>query len=201
MPAAPEGAHEHDGVYLRMALGAGYLGAKFGSDYSVDYGGKVDGTLGGGSGALELALGGTVAKGLVLGGGVYLDGRSKTRTHGLQINGQDAAVDSVSLGIVGLFGDYYFDPTSGWHVQGTLGAAWIDVGKARSGEVVNRENSLSGVGLCLGGGYEWWIANQWSMGVLLRGIVVAAANNAHPDDRWSYEAFALPELLLSVTFQ
>jgi len=204
MTAPPVGVHEHDGFYLRMALGLGHLGARFGSDESAAYGGKVTGTLGGGSGALELALGGSPMPGLVLGGGLYLDGGGKLRTNVFEVDGTSAGqvqYDQVSLGLLGPFVDYFFDAKSGWHLQGALGYAWMNVGPATRDGVTVAKKSLGGVGFEVGGGYEWWIASQWSLGVLLRGTFVAVANNANDGERWSYESLAVPELLLSVTYQ
>ncbi len=67
-PAPPQeadepGAHLHDGFYLRVALGGGWLGMRTDSAPEAD--------VKGGGGSLDLLLGGTPIDGLVIGGGIF----------------------------------------------------------------------------------------------------------------------------------
>src|SRR5438045_765689 len=59
-------AHTHDGFYLRLGLGFGGVGG----NVTPDAGGPTT-SMKGGTVSSELAFGGTVAPGLVIGGGIY----------------------------------------------------------------------------------------------------------------------------------
>jgi hypothetical protein len=150
-----EHAHRHDGFYLRYANGPGLLVD------SIDAGVAGSARLSGLGLTGEFLVGGTPAPGVVLfaGSAGALVPSPKLTIDGRAVDGPDV----LSLSILGAGADYYFDPEAGWHVQGMLGFATLvpisgsDIGDARSG-----------VGLVLGGGHEWWIGEQWSLGILAR---------------------------------
>jgi hypothetical protein len=142
--------------------------------------------------------------GLVIGGGLYVDGAGTLTSNQINRDGIDVGknrFERMSLGLLGPFVDYFIDPRNGWHVQGALGAAWMSVGKSTRNGVTYPQMDLGGIGFSLGGGYEWWVGKQWGLGVLLRGTFVTVGSNQTADERWSYHGLALPELLLSATYQ
>jgi hypothetical protein len=102
----PRGAYVHDGFYLRFGLGAGYMGL---------WGESPPGSpsLGGTGGSLTLALGGTLGRGVVLGGIVHLTLGPGT-VYG-------------SLGELAFLVDWYPDPQKGWHIGGTIGLGLVGV--------------------------------------------------------------------------
>ncbi len=147
---ARPGVRRHDGFYMRLGVGAAALAGEVGA---------VE--LGGAGLATEFALGGTVAPGLVVGGGSYPVFVPTTSYEFATGEKQDG--DGTTVALIGPFVDYYINPAGGLHVQGSLGLNSSAL-KAPS----ELEQSGVGLGLMLGVGYEWWVGEQWSMGVLGR---------------------------------
>jgi hypothetical protein len=198
------GIHEHDGFYLRMGLGIGRLAAVFRSDDSAQLQGPVDGSFAKGSLALEFAIGGTPAPGLVIGGTLNSSFTGDVTTNDLTVNGAratDLNYDQASLGFLGPFVDYYIDAHLGWHVQGALGIAGLTLSEVRRGNtIVRSETRTGGLGFAVGAGWEGWVGKQWSMGALLRLMYASVETNQSDTERWMYKALSFPELLFSVTY-
>jgi hypothetical protein len=200
---APHGLREHDGFYLRAGIGGGLLVASLASDYSQDYGGSVKGSFAGAALGLELAMGGTPAPGLVIGGAVYASG-GEPRKHDITVGGQLTSVppQTVALVLFGPFVDYYIDPKAGWHVQGAIGLASVVIQRRDNNEVDPRvrQRNEGGFGFMVGGGYDAWVSSQWSFGGLLRVMYASTETNRSETDRFRYEGFTLPELLFTATY-
>jgi hypothetical protein len=206
------GVREHDGFYLRMGIGVGRLAASFSADDSTQLGGSVDGALAHGALVGELGIGGTPAPGLVIGGSISFSGTNDVTTHDLSVNGatvSDLSHQNASMGLFGPMVDYYIDPKLGWHVQGVLGLAWVNVSEGiRDGRPVTSKHNAGGLGFSVGGGWEGWVGKQWSMGALLRLTYASAETNpdqnvprgSAPVERWAYKAISFPELLFTVTY-
>jgi hypothetical protein len=194
--------HVHDGLYLRLGLGIGRLGAHFTTDESADFGGSVDGSVANVSGVFEVAVGGTPAPGLVLGGGLWFDGTGRHATHDLKVNGtptQNLRFDGVDLGLVGPFVDYYINPRLGFHVQAALGVAIVTVGRGDDGPH-SYDQTLGGLGFMLGTGYEWWVADQWSMGAIVRLLYGTVESGRDEYEQWNYKVLAIPEIAFVATY-
>jgi hypothetical protein len=151
------GLRAHDGFYLRLGAGPGFV---FGSN-TLDKG-DVQVDVSGFALSTELAFGGTPAPGLVIGGGSF----------SMVVPAPEYATDGapeVTAGThhisgIGPFVDYYFDPSGGAHAQAAL---------LLSGAYVQEKDETAsasgfGYGAMLGGGYEFWIGEQWSLGPLVR---------------------------------
>ncbi len=164
-----------------MGLGVGYVW----SDVSdVDRFGSLSGK---GAGiAAELALGGTVAEGLVIGGGIYTTSIARVRWKGdaLESIDQDRSIKGkqASLGLLGVFIDYYPKPTEGFHVQGALGVGTLSYERDSSSGVPPETWGGGGGGAMLGVGYEGWVGSQWSLGGVARVIGVSAAMRGEDSD-------------------
>jgi hypothetical protein len=204
----PRGLHEHDGFYLRMGIGFGRLYAKMHSDDSAQLGGSVDGSLAGGGLSAEFSLGGTIAPGLVLGGGFWGIGAGNPGMRHLEVGGASHApltLQSAGLGLLGPFVDYYLNPKTGLHFQGALGLGTLNVTRSitdASGHIVEDKKQAGGLGFMLGAGYEWWVGEQWSIGGILRMVYVSTETNGNDNtERWSYIGLAAPELLFVATYQ
>jgi hypothetical protein len=105
-----------------------------------------------------IAVGGTPVRGLVIGGQL------------------GATAGNLTIGQLGLFVQWYPAPRGGWHVGFDVGpaitTAWINRGVA---PVSSGPGAPSGVEYTsawgygaiatLQGGYDWWIAPRWSMGL------------------------------------
>lgn len=147
----------HDGFYFRAGMGAGYLSNSVSFDPDPAQG---DVSQAGAGVAGMLLLGGTVADGLVLGGG-------NMGAHFFKPTVTTGNVDSdpegdFAVNIVGPFVSWYPDPKQGLHGLLMLGfATAADGNDATSG-------AATGFGLGLGVGYDFWIGEEWSLGVLGR---------------------------------
>jgi len=212
-PPIPLGAREHNGFYLRLGLGGSRFGTSFASNYNRELRGAVEGSFDQGGVAFEVAIGGTPAPGLVIGGALYVDGAigqpASTDLKVEGVRGGSLTFDRASLALFGPFVDYYIDPKLGLHLQGSLGLAWMAFGTAgyspagppvSSRSVTTEAKSSGGLGFMLGGGYEWWIADQWSLGALLRFVYVSTESNDNEPQRWRAKGFAVPEILFGATY-
>lgn len=177
-PDPEPGVHVHDGFYLRIALGGGYLNAAGTAKY-VDQ--SYDATIRGGAFVGEVLIGTTIAKGLVIGGGSM-----GAAAYGPQVtlgNDRVTSESTINLGLIGAFADWYLDPREGLHLQAMIGYSTLtaqsstgpaslysgNANASGSGTGLNADSELTqGIGLGLGFGHEWWIGEQWSLGVLGR---------------------------------
>jgi opacity protein-like surface antigen len=159
-PVDPATIHRHDGFYLRMGIGVGYLWNKMTAPNSSDY--TVRGTVL----PLELLIGGSAIPGLALGGGLWINPGIQFRGNGPSslAGGLDSKYDLMFVHI-GPFVDYYFDPTQGLHVLAAVGLGGFNL-TSKSG--IYNDVSASGFALTGGIGQEFWISNQWSVGILGR---------------------------------
>jgi hypothetical protein len=160
------GAMTHDGFFLQLGVGLGYLST------SADAG-LGDESLSGLSLPWSVLLGGTIGSGVVLGGGVIQDySVSPTYT----VNGEDMGeVTDLSLYLtgIGMFVDFYPDPKEGLNFQGFFG--WGALEAARGGNVSSSDPT--GVILSLGVGYDFWIGDEWSVGPMARFVYAPLSLN------------------------
>jgi hypothetical protein len=198
----------HDGFYLRLGAGFGYTSDRVEGNVPnplPSLSGDVKGTVGGGSGASELALGGTVGRGLVLGGGiwsVYIASpvARDVEVAGVDIN-QDVEFDNSSFHVIAPFIDYYFDPHGGFHLQAALGVGVLTAGNARvisNDAQVSRDHTAVGLGGMFGLGYEWWVGDSWGLGFVARvtgGLLSGTDDN---DIEWTHKLLA-PAALFTAT--
>lgn len=142
------GVHQHDGFFLQMQYGAGY------QSLSQD---GVDLTLSGPGGAFNLAIGGAPSTNFVIFGEVF--GQSAVAPT-LEYRGEELESDSdVSLNFVGMGpgAALYFGES--WFVSGTVAFAKATL------EGPGGKADATGVGVRLGLGKEWWVSDQWGLGL------------------------------------
>lgn len=150
--------HRHDGFYLNFGLGGGYLNSSIG--YEPDPGGPDSSIAGAGMFSQGL-IGGTPARGLVVGGGGMNAVISNAK---LEVGGEELSSAPLALYSTGAFVNYYPDPRGGFHVLGFLGIAALDYS---DWEVT--DNALAwGFSAVVAAGYEWWVGKQWSLGLMGR---------------------------------
>lgn len=148
--------HTHDGFYLRLSLGGAW-----GSTSQSFASGSGD-TLSGAGGALDVMVGGTPARGLVLGGALL---GNSLLDPSYDVNGMSTASNAnLGFGMLAAFIDAFPNPHNGFHLGGGFGPALVRLG-ARSS---SNSTSTEGVGGTLWLGYDAWIAPQWSLGGMLR---------------------------------
>jgi hypothetical protein len=178
-PVEPPGRHAHDGLFLRLSAGGGYLGAR-------DERTPGNATFHGSAGAFALAVGGAVGNNLILFGEVV---GQQVETGELELSyGDHPRDDSRDVtGSMGLYGGgpglaYYFMPYN-TYISGTLlftRLVWSedDLGEENSDE--DNVQSEPGVGLSLAVGKEWWVSSNWGLGVAAR---VNYSSNEHASNR------------------
>lgn len=173
-PAVAE-PRQHDGFYLRLGVGGGYaLGSLAAAADSGSKGPNI---------ASELAIGWTLRPGFVLGGGTF-----PMVAPGPDYDGVDAGGQHVSG--TGPFVDYYLDPAGGLHLQAGLlfAAGYLDGSGERPGKVGLGFGGMAGVG------YDLFVADEWSLG----GLVRFTAYNLYRVDRRI--ALFSSSLLVTATF-
>jgi len=184
--AARAEGRTHDGLQFRGTVGLGYI-----SDAE-----SSNATLHGGAGVLEVYLGGTPARGLVIGG--FLSGASaigpSVTADGLTVSSNDTRLTLVT---VGPYIDYYPNPHEGLHILGTLGFA--DLTASYDDGTISASDSGTGVTVGGGIGYDWWVGRDWSLGIL--GRFTFAATKRTVDGLNVSEDTVVPALLFSFSYQ
>jgi hypothetical protein len=160
-----QGEHTHDGFYFRLGLGVGYFAG------SLDTSPKA--TISGAQLALDLAFGGTPVPGLVIGGGIYGSAAGAQ----WESAGVTANIGSAALSTVGPFVDWYPNPKDGWHLTGMFGLSRFVFTPDNGG---SSATSTVGGAAMIGGGYEFWIGREWSLGFIARLQYAAATLHDQP---------------------
>jgi hypothetical protein len=147
--------HVHDGFYVRLSLGLGSLGASMNVPHPIV--GDIDGS--GMSLALDLAVGYAPSPGIVLGGTVMMEKLPSTTVDAARPISTD-----IGTMLLGPFFDGYPDARGGFHLGAGLGFARAKVERQ---ELAGFTDS-NGYGLAGWIGYDMWVADQWSTGLVLR---------------------------------
>jgi len=179
------GYHQHDGFYMRIYAGLGYLSA------SATYAGVTE-TYSGLGATYGAAFGGTIAPNLIL-YGEFL-GTSVTNAD-LSYGGVTQTYSGTDLTLVG-FGPgiaYYVEPVN-LYLSGTLTFTQVSFSDTYSGYPVGDTNL--GIGLSLMVGKEWWVTRDWGVGIAGQ-IHVASMGDPSYDSRLRAAAFSM---LFSATY-
>lgn len=147
---------------------------KLANTSTVDLNGESE--ISGGGSAFELSIGGTIARGLVLCGTLYSQSVQDAKL--APEDGEERELDgNLNFVLLGPGIHWYPDPTGGFHVGLTIGLA-AAVAKTPDG---SRFENLGGVGGggSIAAGYDFWIAEQWSIGPMLR----LTGANLHGEDK------------------
>jgi hypothetical protein len=195
------GAESHDGFYLRMQLGPGYTRMSTNTMMS-------DVSLAGFGDSFGIALGGALKSHLILYGTLI---GSTARMPTGKLHGPlslSAASDGMLVGTVGLGGfggagmvgagagvAYYLD--SNVFFAGSLLGSRLFVDDTDGDMVARSEWGVTAEGLV---GKEWWLSDNWGLGV--SGQLLLGAMEDHPYSNesvplWRLTAFSL---LLSATY-
>ncbi len=159
----------HDGFYFRGATGLGYTSSSL-SETGLNLGSS---SISGVSVGFDAWFGGSPIPGLAIGGG--LTGYD-VPSPSVKFGGQSQSVDGhVTLSIVALFGDYYFDPTKGLHLEALVGYGVLS---AQASDGSTSSNDPTGLALGVGFGNDWWVSDEWSIGVLGRFIYAPLSYSA-----------------------
>jgi hypothetical protein len=198
------GRRQHDGFYLRLAGGIGpafdALQAS-GANLSLSQAGGARGHAAGMAVATELAVGTSIWQGLVLGVGCDTALMPSPTASGAA-GTDDYEFEATQLAVFDLLLDYYPVDRWGLHVQagGGLGVVVLGGGTTPSGGNPAQPHTAVGPGLVVGAGHEWWVADQWSVGLLGRFMYGWAQGQDPLGATWSHEIGNL-SLLVSATYQ
>ena len=162
--AYPHEEHRHLGFYLHLDLGFG------GFDGEVS---EQDLHLTGPAGSFGIAIGGAIAENLLLSGAAwgYGSDNPNLRQYGVDYSTVDT---HFVVGAVGPQLTYYFMPWN-LYLSGMLGVSSIS-----SREGGRTFNSEAGIGGQLAIGKEWWVSNDWGLGVAGQFFFSSNQDNAFP---------------------
>jgi hypothetical protein len=194
--------YHHDGFYLRFAAGLGggvnrLEGSYLGYDFPYEDGRA--GRMYSFAVPNEVAMGYTVAPGVVTGAGIY--NSVWTAPVADAATSRDYEFETTQLALFGPMLDVYPWPRDGWHLQGSLALASFNMGFGTTGFAEPRPAQAHvavGFGFMLGGGYEWFVAEQWSVGFLLRTMRGWSGGTDGDAGNWTHRS-ASYGLLLTVT--
>ena len=157
---APSRPFEHEGLYLRGALGLGAAGYRDLPE-SGEHTPTASATGGGWSG--EISVGGTPWPGLVVAatllGQSVMTGRYDNGSNGMH------SMPGATFAMLGGTLDLFPSPRDGFHFGGTVGPAGMSSMHDDGGR---RWSAGLGGGASFFVGEDWWIARQWSLGILVR---------------------------------
>lgn len=178
----------HDGFFLRMGLNVGPLGVT--EKYELNgQESPNESEFSGMTSGFDLLIGGTPATGFALGGALIV---TNTSDPTVKIGGVEGTADgSLILGGIGVFANYYLDPTAGLHFQGLLGYGSLDYVRS---DGASGTNDPSGAFLGLGVGYDFWIGDEWSVGPfgrVLYGSFTSEVTGAKATDTYLYPSIGV----------
>jgi hypothetical protein len=193
--APAPGTHWHDGFYLRLGTGFGSY-----SEGIRQSGEDKQSTVSGIASVSEFAIGGAVRPGLILGGGVW---GSTVLASDSTIRGNAPPGEVIEgrgdFSLVGPFFDYYRNPGGGLHIQGAIGLANVRGLNVDAANFDKDAISIGG-GLMFGVGYDWWVSEQWSIGVLGRLAVGVTGQEDKSGVRWYHTVGGSPSILFVGTY-
>jgi hypothetical protein len=179
-PTEDSTVHNHDGFFFRMGLGLAYASAPM----EVD--GDEFGSAKGFGASVEFLFGGTPAPGIVIGGGLI--GHNFPDVTLENADGDEVDIDtSLSFSTIDLFLNLYPDPKQGFQVQAVLGIGFAEAVNEDGDSVIQDSDGedLTFVGPVVGAGvgYEGFVGQQWSLGVMGRVLYapLSATINEDPE--------------------
>lgn len=173
--------HAHDGFYLNLHLGGGFTSIS--SSYAGD---KY--TFSGGSVSFGFAAGGVIAPNLILFGTFYLNtiqDPTFTRDGIDQGSGGGTTANLFGLGI-GVA--YYLMPVN-VYFSAALSASWLELDDSNSNDTLFQTNT--GVGFQGMVGKEWWITQDWGIGVAGELTLATMKDSDYSDARWNGGSFSI----------
>jgi hypothetical protein len=205
-PSDPPGVHQHDGFFLRLSSGFSSWSESLKTEKDSNvYGGTVEGKSTGIASSGDVTIGGNVSRSLVLAGSFQTTSllASTFRQTESSVAAAPAELDP-GLRELFLFGPailYYPNDRGGFFLEGGLGVAVLTPGNAAG---VNRADgkkyAAGGLGLSLSIGQQWFIAEQFSVGVRARLSGAVAAGKDQAGVRWIHVVGASPAVLFDIVY-
>lgn len=187
--ALADRSETHDGLFLRLAGGIGGISTSAES-------GPVTATLSGGGIPLDFAIGGAVARNFALHADFYGTAAVAPK---LSINNSDVGKASENTTLygsgVGLGATFYTMPLN-LYFSGSVGVARYGL-KYDNGSQTSSGTTKAGLGVNLLVGKEWWVSDNWGLGVAGNVTIISAKDSDNSDVRWTG---ASAGVLLSATY-
>jgi hypothetical protein len=194
----------HDGFYLRFGNGLAVYDERMQSKDSDVYNGEIKSRTRGIASVGEFAIGGTIKPGWVLGGGIYtadlVASTLKLEEDSSQAPPAELDTELRNLVLLAPFIDVYPNPRYGFHVQGALGLAVLAPRVFGSSATDRSDYAAIGGGLMIGAGYEWWVADEWSLGILGRATINVLTGKDEQDVRWVHIPITSPSFIVTLTY-
>ena len=173
--------HAHDGFFLRLQAGPAYLHTS-NDDFDL--------TVKGWGGALNVEIGAALARNFILYGKLFGVAAPNPDLKLGDLTLEDAEDVSLSQGALGVGATYYFMPIN-LYVSGAISATSLSLDTDdETGE------TEVGPGLHLGVGKEWWVGDQWGVGVGAE-VALARVSEQDLDSKWGVGSFLI---LFSATY-
>lgn len=205
---ADRSRRRHDGFYFRFALGLGSGHDHVTTDQPLPSTStfsflplRLDASGGSLAASTEVAIGFTPFPGVVLGVGSFT-----TTIPSLNAKSKDEFTGNYrfrvsQLAILGPLVDWYFFPKYGFHAEGSPGVATYVAGAGEpdtEGPLAQAHTAI-GFGFMLGVGYDWWIGDQWSLGLLGRISYGSTSGSDGTGANFSHTTYA-PSFLITMTY-
>lgn len=194
----PNGVKTHDGFYLKMIGGTGF--AEYSADYKSETSTIKSVTYNGGSPfTFCFQIGGTIADNVIFFGE---SGGTLLYNPEFDISGEHAeesiSVDNVYMLGIGPGLCYYFMPMN-IYISGSILLAETELGYISGGGIIGGGHYIElskqwGFGFNLSAGKEWWVGEQWSLGIGVSGFYCSTS-----DSYLSASSYSI-NLLFSVTY-
>lgn len=187
------GYHRHDGFFLRMTFGVGWGASE------LDSSGLPEHVWLGPGFASSFDLGAAVAENLI----VHVRLRDASVTWpALRVDGEEPADQTgvlASQAMVGVGVQYYFMPIN-LFVGLALGIAGTEAVVEQRETWDARYNGGTGFGLDVELGREWWVSENWALGVAAR-LSLARVPSPDPAGADAHFEAGFGSLLFSATYQ
>lgn len=199
--------HHHDGIYFRFAGGVGggsdaadATSASFEAD-GLGTGKHYSASASSFAGATEVAFGYTLLHGLALGAGAYTATFTSPRASNTGIGDGKYTFDVSQLALFSPVVDWYVMPANGFHVEAGFGlATWVEgTGVPETYGPAAHAHTAVGTGFVIGTGYEWWVSDEWGLGLMARVLRCSTDGNDADGVAWSHTTTTYG-LLLSATY-
>ena len=157
-PPVVRSFHVHDGFYLRLNAGIGFVGADFSNGGTENDDLSADGS----DLALDVLVGGSPSRGVAVGGALL---SNTLLAADLEQSGDTVTDRDISIVLLGPFIDGFPNAKRGWHLGGTIGLSAVK--QKDLGEFGQTDRTV-GLGAAAWAGYDAWVGDEWSLGGQLR---------------------------------
>ena len=199
-PPPADGVEQHDGFFLRLALGFGGGAASLEPTGSAAAGLGVDLTtdISGGGGGFSFDIGGAPVDNLIIhlrmSDFIMVDPKVEVAAAGAsgELNG------SFGSSFFGLGLTYYFMPVN-LYITAALGAGGLTTDIDGDDEPTRATDA--GFGFNFDVGKEWWVSDNWGLGLAGRFVLVNGTSTDDDTDAKTDFGMVAFALLFSATYQ